>query len=229
MTRRFWVLHAALPAFGFLLLFVWIYATAADARVAHSLFYDAAVGRWLGAGVWWAEWVHQGGRELVIVVAVGALLVAMAARVFPPCSRLQRDALFVALAIGLSTGVVGLLKQITNVDCPSDLLEFGGPHAFVSLFGHRPAGLPRVECFPGAHSAAGFSLICFYFVLIDKDPRAARIALVGALLTGCLFAFAQEARGAHFASHDLTSAAIVWYLQLALYTLFRVPATGRLS
>lgn len=227
VTRRFWIWHGVWPALGFLLLFFWIYAAAADFRVAHSLFYDAASGTWLGAGVWWAEWVHEGGHELVMLVALSALTVVVGSRVFAPCSRLKRDAVFVAVAIALCTGVVGLLKQVTNVDCPSDLIEFGGSHSFVSLFGHRVSGLPRVECFPGAHSASGFSLICFYFVLIDKDQGAARIALVGALLTGCLFAFAQEARGAHFLSHDLTSAAIVWYLQLALYALWEARLRPR--
>jgi hypothetical protein len=41
-------------------------------------------------------------------------------------------------------------------------------------------------------------------------PRRARLALAGGAGVGLLFAFGQEARGAHFISHDLASAFIVW-------------------
>jgi len=56
-----------------------------------------------------------------------------------------------------------------------------------------------------------------YFLLRDGARRRARWVLVGAVLLGIAFSIGQEARGAHFISHDLTSAAIVWFLQLFLY------------
>jgi membrane-associated PAP2 superfamily phosphatase len=42
-------------------------------------------------------------------------------------------------------------------------------------------------------------------------------ALVFAILVGAVFSFGKEARGAHFLSHDLWSASIVWFVELALY------------
>lgn len=231
MSRRFWIGHAVLPAVAVVPCLFWIRATGADFRLAHSLFYDAATHAWLGTGAWWAELVHEGGRALVASVGIGALFVSIAGRFVQRGSAVRRDAVFVVAAIALSTGIVGLLKQVTDVDCPWDLTDFGGTHAFVGLFGHRPPALSRSECFPGAHSAAGFSLVCFYFVLRDTQPRAAMAALIAALLTGGLFAYAQEARGAHFLSHDLTSVVVVWYVQLALYGVVRpidFRSTGRL-
>ena len=41
--------------------------------------------------------------------------------------------------------------------------------------------------------------------------------LAAAIAVGIAFSIGQEARGAHFLSHDLTSAAIVWFVQLGLY------------
>jgi membrane-associated PAP2 superfamily phosphatase len=131
----------------------------------------------------------------------------------------RRSAGFVFLALALSTGIVGLLKVSTNVDCPWDLAEFGGDRPYVTLFGDRPDDLPRAECFPGAHSSSGFALVCFYFLWRDQSRRKARWALAGAIAVGVLFSFAQEARGAHFLSHDLASAVLVWTIQLGLYTL----------
>jgi hypothetical protein len=54
----------------------------------------------------------------------------------------------------------------------------------------------------------------------------ARGALLAALALGLTFGFGQWARGAHFVSHDLWSAAICWFVSLGLY-LF--PFRGRLS
>jgi membrane-associated PAP2 superfamily phosphatase len=59
--------------------------------------------------------------------------------------------------------------------------------------------------------------VCFYFLLRDRSRRVARWALASAIAIGVAFSIGQEARGAHFLSHDLTSAAIVWFVQLALY------------
>jgi membrane-associated PAP2 superfamily phosphatase len=89
----------------------------------------------------------------------------------------------------------------------------------VHLFGDRPDDLPRAQCFPGGHSSSGFALLALYFALRDRRPRAARWFLGGALAVGTLFAFGQEARGAHFLSHDLWSLGIAWFTCLAVYRL----------
>jgi membrane-associated PAP2 superfamily phosphatase len=50
--------------------------------------------------------------------------------------------------------------------------------------------------------------------------RSRRHALTGLAIgigVGSLFSFAQQARGAHFLSHDLWSAFIAWGICLALY------------
>ena len=217
-----------LPAIFLALVIAWIHAAGVDFRLAGSQFYDAASHTWIGAHTWWAErLVHTGGRDFVRAITAGALVIFAASWISTRWQPLRREAGYVVLAIVLSTGIVGLLKHVTNVDCPWDLTDFGGTHDYVSLFGQRAAGLPRVACFPGAHSSAGFALMCFYFILRDRSPRAARIALLAGILTGALFAFAQEARGAHFISHDLTSAAIVWFVQLAAYVILLSPRVAR--
>ena len=59
--------------------------------------------------------------------------------------------------------------------------------------------------------------MCFYFLWRYRSPRLARWGLATGIGVGVMFSIAQEARGAHFLSHDLVSAAIVWFFQLALY------------
>lgn len=218
--HRFAVTHALLPGALFASLLTLVALTDVDARLAARFFYDAQAARWMGSGSWWAnQLVHTGGRDLVRAIAAAALLALGASWLCRWARPWRRGAAYVALSIALSTGIVGALKMTTNVDCPWDLREYGGERPSVGLFAHRPDELPRGRCFPGAHSSSGFALMCFYFLLRDRRPRAAIMALAAAAATGSLFAFAQEARGAHFLSHDLASAAIVWFVLLLLYLL----------
>ncbi|HEY6125022.1 MAG TPA: phosphatase PAP2 family protein, partial [Steroidobacteraceae bacterium] len=83
--------------------------------------------------------------------------------------------------------------------------------------------LARAQCFPGAHASSGYALFAFYFVFRDRSRRVARWLLAAAIAVGVAFSIGQEARGAHFLSHDLASAAIVWFVQLALYRRILKP------
>ncbi|MCP5470792.1 MAG: phosphatase PAP2 family protein [Sinobacteraceae bacterium] len=141
----------------------------------------------------------------------------------PQLRQWRRPAAFAFLALVLSTGIVGGLKAVTNVDCPWDLAGFGGNRPYIGLFADRPDVLPHAQCFPGAHAASGFALLFGYFLFRNSSRRRARWALAAGLLTGFTFSLGQQARGAHFLSHDLTSAAIVWYVQLLLYRLMLAP------
>lgn len=227
MSKRFIVTHALVPGALFACALALIVLTGADMQLAGRFFFDATSGRWVGAGSWWAnELVHAGGRNLVRAIAAGALLVLGASWLWRRARPWRRGAAYVFVSIALATGIVGTLKHTTNVDCPWDLEEYGGTRPHVGIFADRPNELPRARCFPGAHSSSGFALMCFYFLLRDRRPRAARAALAGGAATGVLFAIAQEARGAHFVSHDLTSAAIVWFVLLALYLLMLRPSTA---
>jgi membrane-associated PAP2 superfamily phosphatase len=171
--------------------------------------------------------LHTGGTWLVRAVATIALVTWIATFLGAHLRSWRRYAAFSFLAVALSAGIVGGLKEITNVDCPWDLAEFGGDRPYVELFARRPESLPRAACFPGAHAASGFALVFGYFLLRDVARRRAYWALLGALLVGLSFSIGQEARGAHFLSHDVTSAAIVWFTQLLLYIAILKPVAGK--
>jgi len=192
--------------------------------VVARVFHDSAGGGWVARDAFWANGiVHAGGGYAVRAIGLGALLAWALGWWIAPLARYRRTLLYFVLALALTNGLVGLLKQLTNVDCPWDLAPFGGRFPYVPLLADRPDELRHAACFPGAHSASGFALVALYFVLRDCAPRRAWLGLAIGLCTGAVFAFAQEARGAHFLSHDLTSAAIAWYVSLVLYALFQAP------
>jgi membrane-associated PAP2 superfamily phosphatase len=168
--------------------------------------------------------LHNGGRWLARTAAGTALALWVASFLSVRMRPWRRSSGFVFLAMAASVLIVGGLKLVTDVDCPWDLLEFGGDRPYVGLFALRPHELARAQCFPGAHSSSGFALVCFYFVFRDRSRGVAMAALIVALLVWTLFAFGQEARGAHFLSHDLASLALVWFVQLGIYVkLLRQP------
>jgi membrane-associated PAP2 superfamily phosphatase len=219
-TRAFWRSHAFMPLLGFLLIFGLVEALGLDRSIAGALYFDAATGHWLGTGSgdWWAHrLLHDDGRWVIRGIAAGAIAMWAASFFLDPLRESRRRTGYVALAMVASIVLVGALKSVTNVDCPWDLSGYGGHNPYVPLFADRPDYLPRARCFPGAHASSGFALMCFYFVWRDVAPARARGALALALAIGIAFAVGQEARGAHFFSHDLAAAGIVWFVQLALY------------
>jgi membrane-associated PAP2 superfamily phosphatase len=161
--------------------------------------------------------IHIGGRDALRVLAVVAAALLLASVRVSALQRWRRPLAYFLCAMLASTLLVGALKQLTNVDCPWDLQGFGGTRPIVHLFADRPDDLPRAACFPGAHSSSGFALMCLYFLLRRRSAAAALAGLSAGIAVGSVFAFGQEARGAHFLSHDLCSALLVWLICLAVY------------
>jgi membrane-associated PAP2 superfamily phosphatase len=190
-----------------------------DRPIAHALFFAADRG-WLGegSGDWWAHGLlHSAGRWVVRGVAIAALVAWALSFKVARLAPWRRETLYVFVAIAAATALVGTLKVLTNVDCPWDLSGFGGDRPYIALFADRPDYLPRAQCFPGAHSSSGFALMSLYFALRGRRRRAARWALALGIGVGVAFSIGQQARGAHFLTHDLTSAALVWWVLLAFY------------
>lgn len=186
--------------------------------IARIFFFDAAQARWIGADSWAVnELLHTGGRWAIRAVVALALACWIATFVERDWRALRRPATFFTIAAVLSLGVVGLLKTLTNVDCPWDLAMFGGRFPFVELFADRPDALRVGRCFPAAHASSGYALVALYFTFRERHSVLAKLGLGLGVLTGLTFGLAQQARGAHFVSHDLWSAFLVWTITLSVY------------
>lgn len=218
-TSMFYWRHLRAPLMVFLLLATLLTTTSIDLTIAHALYFDEVQSRWIGATSWWTnELIHTGGTWMMRSVAACALALWAATWWRPQLHQLRRPALYFFVSVVASVGVVGLLKTLTNVDCPRDLTEFGGAFPFIHLFEHRPAGLRHAQCFPAAHASSGYALLALYFVLRERSRRAARLGLAAGLSLGLVFGLAQQSRGAHFVSHDVWSAMLVWTVSLSIYT-----------
>lgn len=193
-----------------------------DQRIA-DLLYRLEGGHWLLQRHWLtAGLVHHDGKLLSVTAGVALLLAAL----LPPLRRWRRALLYVVASVALSTLAVSMLKSLTHMDCPWDLLRYGGPRPFVGLFASRH-GLPASGCFPAGHASAGYAWVALYFAAFAVRPRWRWAGLAIGLGSGALFGLSQQLRGAHFLSHDLWALATCWLVALALYLgMLRRPRQG---
>ena len=186
-------------------------------------FYDPVIQAFpLQHDFWTKTVLHDWGRNLLRVFG-GLIVLLMIGSFFlqrlRPCRRVL---VYLVVAISLSVGLVNLGKRVSNVDCPWDMQEYGGSVGHYHLFDAKPAGEQVGKCFPGGHSSGGFSLFALYFAGLALGVSRARCLLLAPLVIGSVFAIDQWARGAHFPSHDLTSAYLCWMLSLGIYWLMFV-------
>jgi membrane-associated PAP2 superfamily phosphatase len=206
------------PLVVFVVLALVFATTPLDVAIARAAFFDAARAQWIGAHSWTInELLHTGGRWAVRVLLAIVLSFWIATWADRDWRALRRPAAFFLISALLSIGVVGLLKTLTNVDCPWDLAPFGGRFPYIELFGDRPDALRPGHCFPAAHASSGYALLALYFTCRERHAGLAKLGLALGSMAGLAFGLAQQARGAHFVSHDLWSAFLVWTVTLSVY------------
>lgn len=216
--HEMWWRHARMPLLIFVLLASVLATTWADVAIARAMFFDAARTRWIGGESWWVNsFLHTGGRWAIRGIVAVALMLWIATWLDRSLHGLRRPAGYFVVSVVLSVGIVGLLKTVTNVDCPWDLREFGGDYPFVHLFADRPDALRYGRCFPAAHASSGYALVALYFMLRERSTVLARLGLGIGVATGLVFGIAQQSRGAHFLSHDLWSAFACWMVSLSVH------------
>ena len=113
----------------------------------------------------------------------------------------------------LSTACIGLLKSQAAQACPWDMV-LTSPQGLVWDFSATEG-----HCFPGGHAATGFALMAGYFVY-QNQPKRAYFFLFASLVLGFAMGWAQMMRGAHFISHNLWTAWIIYCINVISYISF---------
>lgn len=194
------------------------------------LFYEPGIG-FVGRHSWLLEdFLHDRVKQGVIIIGVLAIL-GLLLSLLPRMAHLRRPLGYLVLALALSTSLVTPLKRLTGVHCPWSLTEFGGTETYTPLLSARTPTLKPGKCWPGGHASAGFSLLALFFVLRDRRPRTARIALVIALGLGTVMSVGRVMQGAHFLSHNVWTLLFDWTICLACYrlVLYRPEQAGHVA
>jgi membrane-associated PAP2 superfamily phosphatase len=163
--------------------------------------------------------LHDAARTTSAVAALALFGLAATSWIAPQwrAIRAHREALlFTSIATLAAASIVAALKHFSPHACPWDLAIFGGSAVHHPLLGlYAPA--PNVDgCFPAAHPLAGYAWLAVGFVLYPIAPRRAWQAWAAAFALGTLFGGVQIVRGAHFLSHVLWSAWVVWGVNVCL-------------
>ena len=203
-------LTGLLPVSIILLVAAWMAAQTFDQPWASWLFEQQGHAWSLKDSFILETVLHRGGRLLSQLAWAGVLTATLLHWRTPSSDVWTRPAACLLVAVLASTACVALLKGTTHMDCPWDLVGFGGQRPFVPLFAHRPAELGTPACFPAAHAASGYAWVALYFFFLHAAPRWRHVGLAAGLLAGTVFGLAQQLRGAHFLSHDIASLTVCW-------------------
>lgn len=237
-SPAFWRWHLALPLLLAVLLIFLYPITGLDAWLIQP-FYDAhALNFPLKQNSFLENFMHQGLKSLMISVSLVALGLWLYG--FKRSNSVEstphhlhwshvyhRQFLWLFVGMVISTSAISILKHLSNHACPWDLLAYGGTQPLIPLFGNLPIGAIAGHCFPGGHASGGFALMAFYFAFKDSAPKIAKLGLMLGLLFGFAMGWGQMMRGAHFMSHNLWTAWIVWMLLLAQYLVWSPKAISR--
>ena len=223
ISGKFYRQHLWLPLTAFAMLSVLLTGLGADQWLADQI-YAAGGHTWalqsspLVEGI-----IHEGGRQAskwVWIAVALCLLLALACR---PFASWRVPLAYLLLSTLLATTLVAILKRGTHMDCPWDLLRYGGEKAYYGLFSRRPVGMGSAGCFPAGHASAGYAWVALYFFFLATRPRWRWVGLGAAMALGLLFGIAQQLRGAHFLSHDLWTLMLCWLVALSLHRVMLVP------
>jgi len=197
---------------------LWLLATnGLDERIAASYFNESN-GRWpyRGAGLA-SEFLHPWGRDIVFGTGATCVLIGSLGGLSSRLRPVRRQCWYLALAIGLSTGLVAILKSLSPDPAPWDATIFGGTIEHRGFFQSVAHGTRMGHNSPSAHASGAFALMAFYYCWHRTKPRRAWLALVLGWLAGQAFGAVQVVRGAHFPSHNQWSCIVVWAVCSLLY------------
>ncbi len=216
-------LHLWQPLFAFTLLSWLLMGLGGDQWLADRLFAMQGHAWTLQSSPFLQEVLHAGGREVSKMAWCAALSLWLLSLCTNRMRALRLPLAYLLVSTLFATALVGWMKRWTHMDCPWDLLRYGGDKAYYGLFAQLPHGMQAGRCFPAGHASAGYAWVALYFFFERTWPSLRHWGLALGLVAGLAFGLAQQLRGAHFASHDLWALGISWLVALTLHRL--MPAT----
>jgi membrane-associated PAP2 superfamily phosphatase len=177
--------------------------------------------------------LHDAARTLSAVAALVLLGLTVASWITTRPRRLhaqRRTLLFASSACFAGAGIVEVLKHFSTHACPWDLALFGGTAVYQPLFSAAVAAPAIHGCSPAAHPLAGYAWLGVGFALYPVARHAAERVWGVAVALGTVLGVVQMLRGAHFLSHVLWTAWVVWAVDVLLVAAYvHLPARPRVS
>lgn len=189
-------------------------------------FFDPVTG-WHWKASFWVQLVYYWGPLPALTLAGAGLCVALVATAWVRLRRFRRIAWFLFATMVLGPGVLvnSVFKDNFDRPRPSQIVEFGGPAAYLPP-GQAGAG-DRGKSFPSGHASMGFFLAAPYFFLRQRHRRIAIAALLVGTMAGLGIGFVRIMQGGHFLSDVIASGLMVWVVAHLTWLLTTRIAAGR--
>lgn len=223
--QTFWISHLFLPLTAAVLVLWTLESTTVDLWLADR-WYAFEGHQWALRDHWLTyDVIHHHGKQALGVLWLALLGVLLASYRVPRLEMWRRPLGYLLTAMVLLPSLISWSKHLSPVPCPWDLARYGGDMLYRHNLDHS-FGLTDVgHCFPAGHASGGYGLLAMYFAAYPFVRRPLWFLLPG-ITVGLIFGLGQQARGAHFISHDLWTASLSWFGALALFLLFRPQRWG---
>lgn len=221
LRRSFWPAVAALVA-----VVVLSELTSLDLWVQDRCF-DFTTMRWLvdeNASLPKA-WFYTGPKAVLIafgLTCIGLLVGPARWRQRFGLAHRRRELAAVVATLALGPALIGEMKATTNLFCPYEITRYGGDVPYVRLFEPFPEGQRperRGVCFPAGHASGGFALLALAGLATTRRGRLRGLAI--GLAIGTWMGAYQMLKGAHYLSHTLITALLMWLLFLGCRALLQ--------
>jgi membrane-associated PAP2 superfamily phosphatase len=143
---KFYRQHLGLPLLAWAILSAWLMGLGADLWLADAI-YAAGGHAWaLQSSPVTQGLIHEGGRQASKWAWFAVAACLLLSLLHKPASQWRTPLAYLLLSTLLATALVGAMKRGTHMDCPWDLLRYGGEKAYYGLFTRRPTGRPPSRC-----------------------------------------------------------------------------------
>ncbi|MEJ8566436.1 phosphatase PAP2 family protein [Elongatibacter sediminis] len=219
-TAGFWVRHLVIPLLCAAIVLSMLEQTSFDLWLADR-WYALEGGAWAWRNHWLTyDIIHHRGKQMVIGFGLLILLVTGLTFRVDRIAHWRMPLAYLFCSMAVVPALIAWSKHYSGVPCPWHLERYGGTEVYRHNLEYAVGAAQGGHCFPAGHASGGFALLALYFAVLPF-ARKPLIALIPGLVVGTVFALGQQARGAHFISHDLWTLSLCWFGALALFFAFR--------
>lgn len=237
--HRFTLYYFVLPSLFYFGITLIIYLMNWDYDLS-LYFYDLQGSHWSLKKAFLTETViHRYGKYFSIIVYVFIIILYILSLYqhsissAPVKNRLlacKQGLLYLVVSTLIATLSISMLKHLTHIDCPWSMRGLGGtseyfPWLNVLFSSHNEKG----QCFPAGHASAAYAFFSLYFFSLCYVRKKALFVLMMVIFFGVLFGLSQQLRGAHFISHDITTAYLCWMINAVFYVFMLKEKTIRMD
>ena len=163
--------------------------------------------------------IHKWGHHVSIFIYLVVIVLYLVSMKSPKLKPYNFGLKYLVISLPVATLSISALKLVISVDCPWHIVDFGGVRNYEfwykSLFYSTQENISH--CFPSGHASSAYTYFALYFFCKYYFKNYAKLTLITVILVGLVFGFAQQLRGAHYVSHDLTAALLCWLISLAIW------------